>query len=171
MCFRCLAKQENVKHFPALPYVELPRFMTLLRQQTDVASKALEYSILVAARPGETQGLVWGEVNFNARMIVIPRWRMKGRRREHRIALSSRVLQILQEMYGDGDKSADTLVFSEGGNRPLHDHALLAAARCLGCKETVHGFRSTFIDWATECTDHPKRCKGAGRIASRRERG
>ena len=131
--------------------------MTLLRQQTDVASKALEYSILVAARPGETLGLTWQEVNLNARMIVIPRWRMKGRSREHRIALSSRVLQILNEMHGDGDKPADdALVFSEGNNRPLHDHALLAAARCLGCKETVHGFRSTFIDWATECTDHPK---------------
>jgi len=152
-----LATQQNVKHFSALSYAELPRFVTLLRQQTDVASKALEYSILVAARPGETQGLVWGEVNLNARMIVIPRWRMKGRSREHRIALSSKVLEILHKLRGDGEKPADdALVFSEGNNRPLHDHALLAVIRRLGCKATAHGFRSTFIDWATECTDHPR---------------
>ena len=152
-----LAKSANVRHFAALAYAELPRFMTLLRQQTDIASKALEYSILVAARPGETQGLVWGEVNLNARVIVIPRHRMKGRRAEHRIALSSRVLQILNEMRGDSKPADDALVFSEGNNRPLHDHALLTAVRRLGCnKETAHGFRSTFIDWATECTDHPK---------------
>jgi len=151
-----LTKQQNVTHFPALPYAELPRFMSLLRQQTDIASRALEYSILVAGRPGETQGLTWQEVNFNAKMVIIPRWRMKGRSREHRIALSSRALQILREMYGDGDKPADALVFSEGGNRPLHDHALITVIRRLGCKETAHGFRSTFIDWATENTDHPR---------------
>ena len=151
-----LTKQANVRHFPALPYAELPAFMTLLRQQTDIASKALEYSILVAARPGETMGLTWGEVSLGARMVIIPKWRMKGRSREHRIALSSRVLEILRELRGDGKPEDDTLVFTEGSNRPLHDHAMLAAARCLGCKATVHGFRSTFIDWASECTGYPK---------------
>ena len=81
-------------HHPALPYVEMPLFMTDLRSRCAIAAFALEFCILTASRTGETLGAEWKEIDLEAGLWVIPAARMKVGK-EHRIPLSNRALDIL----------------------------------------------------------------------------
>jgi integrase len=90
------AKVRRVKHHPALPYAELPDFIANLRVQEGVAARALEFTILTAARTGDTIGAVWDEVNTSDKVWTVPADRMKAGK-EHRVPLSSRALAILRD--------------------------------------------------------------------------
>jgi integrase len=140
------SKVKPVEHHPALAYAELPAFMAALRVQEGVAAKALEFTILTAARTGETIGARWSEINSREKLWIIPGSRMKSGR-EHRTPLSSRALDILAALNKGGD-----LVFQNGGEQ-LHRFAMLRARGRADL--TVHGFRSTFRDWAAERTHFP----------------
>lgn len=142
-----------VKHHAALPYVEIAAFVEQLKEQGGVAARALELLILTAARTGDVLGMVWSEVDMDHGVWVIPAVRMKAKR-EHRVPLSARAMEILREMEalrGDG------FVFpgaKEG--KGLSNMAMTATLRRMGRGDiTVHGFRSTFRDWAAEIADHP----------------
>jgi hypothetical protein len=90
-------KVRRVEHHAALPYARLPAFMTELRQQEGVGARALEFTILTAARTGEVIGARWSEIDFEGRLWVIPAERMKAGR-EHRVPLSKPALAILEAM-------------------------------------------------------------------------
>jgi integrase len=90
-------KVRRVEHHAALPYAELPEFMTKLRQQDGIGAKALEFAILTADRTGEVVGARWGEIDLEGRLWIIPGTRMKGGR-EHRVPLSEPGLAILDAM-------------------------------------------------------------------------
>src|SRR5262245_5314553 len=90
------SKVRRVKHHAALPYAELPDFILQLRAQEGVAARALEFTILTAARTGDTIGAVWDEVNTSDKIWAVPDGRMKAGK-EHRVPLSSRVLAILRD--------------------------------------------------------------------------
>jgi integrase len=95
-----LAKPEGVsedRRLAALPYDEIPGFMVELRQQVGVAARALEFAILTAARPGETYGATWPEIDVSNRLWIIPSERMKAGV-EHRVPLSDAALAVLDEM-------------------------------------------------------------------------
>jgi integrase len=136
--------QPPQKH-AALPYAEMTVFMADVRGQDGVEARALEFTILTAARTGEVLGAKWNEINVEARMWVVPGERMKARR-EHRAPLSNRAMTILSALPRDGD-----FVFAREG-RQLRNVALhrLLTRRMGRADLTVHGFRSTFRDWATE---------------------
>jgi integrase len=143
------AKVQRVEHHAAVPYVELPEFMSALRGRDGVPARALEFAILTAARTGEIIGARWSEINCEARLWTIPGERMKAGR-EHRIPLSDRALEILSTLPREGE-----FVFLGGrGGRPLPDRAMRTLVRSMrGAGDaTVHGFRSTFRDWASETT-------------------
>jgi integrase len=137
-----------VKHHAALPYAELPEFMAELRQREGVSADALELVILTALRTGELIGGRWAELDPAGKVWTIPGERMK-RGREHRVPLCKRALEILQGLPQDRE-----LIF-EGARaeEPLSNMALLEMVRGMGL--TVHGFRSTFRDWAAERTNFP----------------
>jgi integrase len=141
----------RVKHHPALAYAELPAFMRDLRDQKGVSPRALEFTILTAARTNETIGARWTEIDLKAGMWIVPPERMKGKR-EHRVPLSERSVQLLKALPREGD-------FVFVGNKPdqpLSNMAMLKMLERMGCGDiTVHGFRSTFKDWATETTAYP----------------
>ena len=86
-------RTSRTKHHPALPYAELPAFMAELRALPGIPARALEFTILTAARTGEARFARWSEVDLRAGVWTIPGERMKGDK-EHRVPLSDRALAI-----------------------------------------------------------------------------
>jgi integrase len=151
-------KNQKSNHHPALPYRDVAEFMPLLRAQPGTAGRALEFTILTAARTSETLGARWAEFDLLDKVWVVPPERMKAGEK-HRVPLSLRALAILREMQSlrFGDNSGGGYVFpgSKPG-RPLSNMAMGMLLRRMGHNNiTVHGFRSTFRDWAAEKTNHP----------------
>ncbi len=144
------AKVRQVEHHPALPFAEIPTFMGTLRQEKGTAARALEFAILTAARTGEVIGAHWDEIDRNNKLWTIPGERMKSGR-EHRVPLSPAALALR-------DRRAETrigdFVFAGGQHgKPLSNMAMLVLLRRMKRDDlTVHGFRSTFRDWAAERT-------------------
>ena len=149
------SKVRKVEHHAALPYAELPGFLGGLREQEGIAARALEFTILTAARTGESIGARWDEINKREKVWVIPAARMKAGR-EHRVPLTSRAIAILEQMKSADD--AETKFIFAGGKagRPLSNMAFLMLLRRMGRGDlTAHGFRSSFRDWAAERTSFP----------------
>src|SRR5262249_44077624 len=124
-----------------------PAFMAELREVHGIAAAALQFCILTAARTNEVLGALWPEIDFTARTWTIPKQRMK-RDREHRIPLSDAALNVLGRMAAIRH---DSRVFPRGAK------AMLKCLRTLRSDATVHGFRSSFRDWASECSNVPDR--------------
>src|SRR5262245_7778210 len=144
------SKVRRVEHHAALPYAELPGFLARLREQAGVAARALEFSILTAARTGEVVGARWNEIDFLEKTWTVPATRMKAGR-GHRVPLSERALAILEEVR-PLRHAEDGFVFPGAKlSRPLSNMAFLMLLRRMGRGDlTVHGFRSTFRDWCAE---------------------
>src|SRR5690606_33592430 len=147
-------KVRRVSHHSALAYQELVRFMALLRLKESVSARALEFLILTAARTSEVLGARWSEIDLDQRVWVIPAERMKGRR-AHRVPLTPEAIDILRFM---SEVRRDDFVFpGTRSGRPQSQMALLMLLRRMGyANVTVHGFRSSFRNWAAECTSHPR---------------
>ncbi|MEI9996800.1 MAG: integrase arm-type DNA-binding domain-containing protein [Rhizomicrobium sp.] len=144
------SRVRKVKHHAALPYAELPAFMTLLRDENGVAARALEFLILTAARTSEVLDMPDTEIKEG--VWIVDASRMKASR-EHRVPLCTRALDIIAEM-----KRFYTGPYVFPGlklNKPLSNMALLVLLERMGRPDlTAHGFRSTFKDWVSECTDY-----------------
>ena len=146
-------KVATVEHHAALPYAELPVFMADLAQRPGAAKKTLRFTILTAARSGEVRGMRWREVDLEQKLWTVPAGRMKSAK-EHVVVLSDAAALLLGE---PGDP--DDLVFPSAtrAGQPMSDMTLAAVLKRMGRAEvTVHGFRSTFRDWAGETTAHPR---------------
>ena len=146
------SKVQRVEHHAALPFVQISEFIASLRQQNGTSPLALEFTILTAARTGEVIGASWDEIDLAERAWTVPAERMKGGR-EHRVPLCARAMRILERFRALDDK----YVFP-GGKRgkPLSNMAMLELLKRMGQADlTVHGFRSTFRDWAAETTHFP----------------
>jgi len=138
-------------HHPAMRWQDVPAFVASLASRQGMAARALLYTVLTAARSGEARGATWGELDLANAIWTLPGARMKAGQ-AHRVPLSAAVLALLPRH--PEEAQPDTLVFPGGkdGN-PLSDVAL---SRLLPPGVTVHGFRSTFRDWAGETTQHPR---------------
>lgn len=149
------SKVRKVEHHPALPYTDMGEFLADLHQQDGVGARALEFLILTATRTGEVIGARWEEFDLVAKMWTMPAERMKAGK-EHRVPLSERALAIVEEMKAERVNN-HPFVFPGGRQgRPLSNMAML---KLLGRMDrgdlTAHGFRSSFRDWAAECTHFP----------------
>lgn len=133
-------------HHAAMAIDDLPKFMTSLRARPAVAARCLEFAILTAARSGEALGARWDEIDLGAKVWIIPAARMKAMR-EHRVPLCARALAILAEMEPLRD---GVHVFpGQRPKQPLSSMALEMVLRRMKLdRVTVHGYRSTFRDWA-----------------------
>ncbi|WP_010685528.1 phage integrase central domain-containing protein [Methylobacterium mesophilicum] len=146
------SKVRKVEHHAALPFKDVPGFMKAVAAQPGVASKLMAFTILTAARTGEALGARWDEIDLEAGIWTVPAERMKAGA-EHRVPLSPAALAILGEMQG-----LDSTFVFPGGRRgkPLSNMAMLTLLRRMERPDlTVHGFRSSFRDWASETTDFP----------------
>ena len=115
------------------------------------AALALEYLILTAVRSGEVRGATWDEVDLDAAVWTIPAERMKAGK-AHRVPLSGRALEILRD--AEQHRGTSDLLFPGRGGRPMTGKALLALLD--GGGASVHGFRSSFRDWAAERSNAPR---------------
>ena len=141
-------------HFKAIHYSEVAGALARVRESKASAATRLsfEFMVLTAARGGEVRNMNWGEVDLDAATWTIPAERMKSER-EHRVPLSDRTIEILDEARTIDDGSG--LVFPSRSGRPLSNMTHLKLLRTLGIDCVPHGFRSSFRDWAAECTDAP----------------
>lgn len=148
------SRAASVRHFAALPYRQMAKFMAELRQQKGMAAKALEFTILTAARTSEAIGARADEFDLDNALWNVPGDRIKAGR-PHRVPLSPRALEIAREMIEAGN---DEYVFpGRKAGRPLTNMAMSMLLRDMGHDDiTVHGFRSAFRDWAAELTNHPR---------------
>jgi integrase len=149
------AKVRKVQHHSALPYAELPAFLEKLREQDGMAARALEFTVLTAARTSESTCARRAEIDAQNKLWTVPADRMKADK-EHRVPLSDRALAISGSVNTtDGNK--DNLVFpGRNLDQPLSNMAMLKVLERMGRSDlTVHGFRSTFRDWAAERTSFP----------------
>ncbi len=144
---------QKTEHHAALPFAELPAFMVALAARDGVAARALMFTILTAARTGETIGAEWSEIDLAAKVWTVPAGRIKGGR-EHRVPLSDRALEILGAVPRE-DGNPFVFIGSRKGTG-LSNMAMATLLRRMGRLDfTVHGFRSTFRDWAAERTAYP----------------
>ena len=126
--------------------------MSELRRRDDVPARALEFIILTAARAGEALDATWDEVDLINKVWTIPASRMKAHK-EHRVPLTDRVVAILEGL--PRESGSDHLFLSAQKGSRLTSNTLLALAREMRPDITVHGFRSSFSDWAADKTDFP----------------
>ena len=137
------------RHHPSIPYDKAPEFVERLRQRSGVAARCLEFLILTATRANEAVGCQFDEIDFERAIWVVPASRMKLKR-EHVIPLSDRALAIIREMEGF---RVNEFVFA--GMKTGQHVSHTALARIMEAHgATVHGWRSTFSDWASEMTTH-----------------
>ncbi|HEX3497289.1 MAG TPA: integrase arm-type DNA-binding domain-containing protein, partial [Methylocella sp.] len=134
----------------AMPYRDIPGFVLKLREREAISALALEFLILTAARTGEVLGAQWAEIDFAKCVWAIPAARMKAGR-EHRVPLAPRAFEIIERM---AEVRTGPFIFpGQRLDRPLSNMALEMALRRLKAEGAmVHGFRSSFRDWAGEET-------------------
>jgi integrase len=148
-------------HHPALPYAEIGSFMDELRSQQALSARALEFTIQTVARTGEALGARWNEFDLEKAIWTVPPERMKLRI-VHRVALCKAAVAMLRELLAQQEQAwpdrdlSEALVFpSDNPEKPLSNMAMQMLLRRMGRTGiTVHGFRSTFRDWAGEETIH-----------------
>ncbi|OQW50620.1 MAG: hypothetical protein A4S09_02160 [Proteobacteria bacterium SG_bin7] len=144
--------KKDVEHHSSLRYSGLGEFMKKLRLRTSISAKALEFGILTATRPGEVFGARWEEINFIENYWLIPKERMKAGV-EHKIPLSPRAIEVLQQLH---EFKLSEFIFSLQNGKHISGNTVLALAKEISGQDiTVHGFRSTFKVWCSECTSYP----------------
>jgi integrase len=142
-------------HHKALAYHDIPAFMQRLTALPGVSAMALRFIILTAARSGEAVGARWSEIDLTKRIWTVPASRMKAKR-EHRVPLSDSAVDILNMMIAV--EVGDFVFPGQLHNRPISAGSVEMLLRRMKAKEatTIHGFRSSFRDWAGDATHFPR---------------
>ena len=149
----------GARHHPAKAWAVVPAFMAEPRANDCTSARALEFAILTDCRTGEVIGARWSEMDLAAASWTIPGNRMKAKV-EHRVALSPRAVDLLRGLPRNDDTDLVFYTLKDDKPRAPSNMAMLALLRGMRAKDdpvpTVHGFRSTFRDWAGETTAHPR---------------
>lgn len=150
-------KKSLVKHHAAMPFEDLPAFVTKLSARPALAARALELTILCATRTNETLRMVWSEVDLDKALWTVPAERMKMDA-EHRIPLPPRGVELLKAIAKTSNCHPDDFVFKgQRLGRPLSQMAMTMVLRRMKLGHyTVHGMRSSFRDYMGDMTDHPE---------------
>jgi integrase len=150
-----LPRQPAGGHHAAMPYVDVPGYLTRLRASGGVWGRlALEFTILTAARSGEVRGARWSEVDFEAGVWTIPAERMKARR-VHVVPLSAQAIGVLKSAASVQLAGTD-LIFPGARGGLMSDMTMRKVLDRAKEPFTVHGFRSSFRDWVAEKTSFPR---------------
>lgn len=143
----------KVQHHDAMPWRDVPAFFAELNGRSATAAKALQFTILTASRTSEVLDMTWPEVDFETRLWTVPAARMKGGK-EHRVPLTDEMLAILEPLKA---MASDYVFEGQKRHKPLSNMSMLMLLRRMGRDGfTVHGFRSSFRDWASEAANAPR---------------
>lgn len=160
-----LPKRQKLQrgHQPAMPYQDVPAFMVKVRSAEAMAARALEFTILTVARSGEAIGAKWSEIDFDRKTWTVPPERMKAGE-VHVVPLSTAAIDLLsrlkENVRGDfifaGEPRRGNMQDAQHG-RPLSNMAMMMLLRRMKVTEiSIHGFRSSFRDWAGDETSFPR---------------
>ncbi|MEI7668575.1 MAG: integrase arm-type DNA-binding domain-containing protein [Pseudomonadota bacterium] len=158
------SKFQKIEHQPSLSYQKIGDFMQSLKKQEGMAALALQFTILTAARTSETICATWQEIDLQKKVWIVPANHTKAGR-EHRVPLSETAIAILHEakkqneLLGYQSKNADSDFIFSGFKQGKHlsNTAMLMLLRRMKSDDiTVHGFRSSFRNWAAEQTNYPR---------------
>jgi integrase len=137
-----------------MPYEGVAAFIANLRKRDATSALALELCILTAARSGEILGMRWPEIDLDKKIWTVPANRMKAGR-EHRVPLSPRTVAILRQL--EKVKACDFVFPGQARSKPLSNMAMEMVLRRMNVQDaTVHGFRSSFRDWAGNVSNFPR---------------
>jgi integrase len=145
-------KVAPVQHMRSAPYSEVPALMQVLAADQTPAAHCLRFIVMTACRLGEALGGRWDEVNLEAAEWVIPASRMKGRK-PHTVPLAPPASQVIRGLCEQEDNPH--LFAGRDPGTHLAANTLTETLRRAGCDATIHGFRSSFRDWAEECSTFP----------------
>jgi integrase len=141
-------------HHAAMRYEEVAAFIAKLRKREATSALALELCILTAARSGEILGMRWSESDLDKKIWTVPADRMKAGR-EHRVPLSPRAITILRQL--EKLKTGEFVFAGQARNKSLSNMAMEMVLRRMKIEgATVHGFRSSFRDWAGNISSFPR---------------
>ena len=146
-----LKDSHKVKHHEAMPYNAVPGFMGELRTRPGTAARALEFLVLCASRSGEVLGARWSEIDIDQKIWTIPAARMKADK-DHTVPLATAALKILAGQ----SRNSEFVFAAPRSGRAMERHALADVMKAMERRETVHGFRSSFSDWAADNTAFPQ---------------
>jgi integrase len=146
-----LKDSHKVKHHEAMPYNAVPGFMGELRTRPGTAARALEFLVLCASRSGEVLGARWSEIDIDQKIWTIPAARMKADK-DHTVPLATAALKILAGQ----SRNSEFVFAAPRSGRAMERHALADVMKAMERHETVHGFRSSFSDWAADNTAFPQ---------------
>lgn len=150
------SKVMNRRHHPAVPYKDVPLVVKKIMRCDGLSRFALIFTILTAARTSEVLGATWPEIDLDLRMWIVPAERMKANR-IHRVPLSSQALEWLKRL--PTFVGTEYLFPSRTGKASLSNMSMVALMRRLALRAASgevavpHGFRSSFRDWAADCTN------------------
>ncbi|MEQ7874233.1 integrase arm-type DNA-binding domain-containing protein [Sphingomonas sp. ASV193] len=145
----------GIRHHPAMPHTQIGDFVIGLKSRVSTAARALEFLIHTAARTSEVIQMSWREIDREARVWTVPAERMKAGT-EHQVPLTRSAIAVLDAMALHGSR-AESPVFPGRTGKCLSNMSMEMLLRRMGCEDaTVHGFRSTFRDWAGDETQHPR---------------
>lgn len=131
----------------------LPKFIKKPKHHSTMAAKALRFTCLTGARTNEVLGMRWEEVDVVAQLWICPIERMKTGE-EHRVPLAGEMLAIIEPLKA---LQSDFVFEGQKRNKPLSNLSMLMLLRRMKIEGvTVHGFRSTFRDWASEVANAPR---------------
>ncbi|MEO9825045.1 MAG: site-specific integrase [Paracoccaceae bacterium] len=145
--------KSRVRHLEAMPWRDVPAFYSKLRARDAMAAKALMFTILTASRTSEVLEMKWPELDFDTQLWTVPAERMKGGK-AHRVPLTDEMLSILEPLKAI---QSDYVFEGQKRHRPLSNMSMLMLLRRMDESDfTVHGFRSSFRDWAAEAANAPR---------------
>jgi integrase len=146
--------ERGANHFTALPYAQIPAVVAAIKGKLSMGSLGLYALILTAARSNEIRNAVRGEICFESQTWTIPAGRMKAGK-EHTVHLTDATMEVFRTAMSLSHHNE--LIFPGARTKPMSDATILKALRQCGVpvdNATVHGFRSSFYDWASENMPH-----------------
>lgn len=145
--------KQKPKHHKAMGWQDVPAFYAELKTRKAMAAKALMFTCLTGSRTGEVLGMRWEEIDFEAALWTCPAHRMKTDV-DHRVPLTGEMLTIIEPLRA---MRSDYVFEGQKRHKPLSNMSMLMLLRRMDVEGvTVHGFRSTFRDWASEVANVPR---------------
>ena len=151
---------KKATHYDALPYNMMADFIPLIKNEISLSARALEFTILTAARTNEVIEAKYSEIDFENNIWVIPKERMEKTKREHRVHLTATAMKIIKDL--EPYKVSDYIFYGKGKSGFMSNMSMLNLLKRMRLEViknyphfTVHGFRSSFRDWGAETTSFP----------------
>jgi len=161
-------KVNQTEHHPSVPCSQAHAFMQALMASNHRYKEAVAFTVLNAVRSGDTRGMTWAEIDHSTQTWTIPEGRLKVKfNGKHRVPLSRQAYAIIERQRQayiaeyNTEPNPQDFVFCNTKGGAVDENALNSVVKKIGFTDaqgataSLHGFRSTFKEWASETTRYP----------------